>query len=398
MKRKNERIKWVGLLVLVPFLLSCGLAVQETVSPVTPPPPEGGYRKVAIVPFADYTPVFSPYGYLRRNVLVLESLQDELFKKGFKSVMVEDVVKYLFQRGVIRMVTQYSPAISLVQEELRGPWSDAVREDLYEALRHNLANVAKGGPESVRGMESQVALDSQIVKDLGEVFDVDYIIRGRIIEFGIDYPKDVFNPFEIGILPFIYNVGQRTFFGVAKADKYELLDKIALGGLATYFTTLKKGLVAESLFAGHWNYHPEIVANAAIWGGAWMATAYFAHKGGRVDRATVQIRMVLQDAHTGEIVWFNRAEVQTKAISVFAERDKRTLIQAAIQKAVQGLVDNMADYVSKWEKGGERVRAELREELLERMREAVRRAEEAAERAERASKKSERIFEKTLRK
>jgi hypothetical protein len=80
--------------------------------------------------------------------------------------------------------------------------------------------------------------------------------------------------------------------------------------------------------------------NTAVWGIAGAGLAHLAHKGGRVDNATVQLRMIVQDTGTGEIVWTNRAEAKTMTQSAYNRKGPDYLMNQAIQQVCQRLFDN----------------------------------------------------------
>jgi hypothetical protein len=82
--------------------------------------------------------------------------------------------------------------------------------------------------------------------------------------------------------------------------------------------------------------------NTAIWGVAGSPVAHLAHKGGRVENAVVQLRMVVQNTKTGGILWTNRSEVKTMSEGVFSKKDADTLMSHAIQQLCERLVDSFA--------------------------------------------------------
>lgn len=137
-------------------------------------------------------------------------------------------------------------------------------------------------------------------------------------------------------------------FGIAQSETYEMIDKMAVGGLMGLTLGSNRFPIepGESV-EGHPRFGGGIVesnkwgpANIAIWGTVGAGAAYLAHKGGRVDRAIVHLRVIVQDSETGEIVWANRAEVKTTPRSVYGERDPDVLLARAIQDAAASLIKN----------------------------------------------------------
>jgi hypothetical protein len=412
-----------GLLILI-LSSSCGQVVHETHSPVIPGPVNGEFKKAVILPFADYTPAFSPYGYWRRNVLVLEALQDELYKAGFVPSIYEDLVRYLLKKGIIQSSSELSAETELLQKELEQDYSDYIKRELSKSIQQNmLASNRYNTAES--NTSKKIALDNKMLKDIGNEFGADYIVRGRIIEFRSSQ-ENTFDPFRTGILPFVLKTGQRTIFGVAESATYETIDKVAVGAALGAIIGHTDSILKPSDGANYRDW------NSLIWGTVGGGAAYLADKGGRVNKATVQLRMLVQDVRTGEIIWLNRAQVSSTPITTYADPDWDELFASAIKQAVKSLVDNFVATLAsgrlvkidkegltvspKVETGVEaegargaaydaRQSAHDAEEAALRAEEAAQRAatasdeaKEAVEKANKASAKSEEIYEKTIAK
>ncbi len=330
------------------LLQACGHSTVETVSPVMPKSTVGNYNKVVILPFADYTTTGTPYDYWRRNILVIESIQDELKKYGYIPVMQEDVISYLLDKGIIKESIgrqEEGPEIQTLRHELENEWSDIMKQEIAVALYKNLSNTQQTEP--YWNEQRLIALDHKTIKELGDYFGAKYVVRGRIIELNVGQ-DDSFNPIQTGILPFFFKVGSRTVFGIAQSDTYEMIDKMAIGGLmGALLGPSDFPIEGDEEVEGHPRFGGGIVEsgswsgfNTAIWGAAGATAAYLAHKGGRVDKAVVQLRIVIQDANTGEIVWANRAEVKTTPKSAYGEHDSEVLLARAIQDATATLMQN----------------------------------------------------------
>ncbi|SFM79983.1 hypothetical protein [Thermodesulforhabdus norvegica] len=348
---KSLVYKSVTIAMVVAFAAlcqSCGHSTVELVSPVVPETDIGNQQKVVILPFADYTTSGTPYDYWWRNVMIMEALQDELKRYGYHPVMEEDVIAYLLERGIIRekeINLGEGPEIQTLREEIAAEWSDTIKAEIARALYHNLS--LQKSEEKYWDEQRLIALDHSTVKEIGARFGAKYIIRGRIIE--IDTGRDdSFNPVQTGLLPFFFKVGSRTVFGIAESDTYEMIDKMAIGGLIGALAGPSDfPIEGDEEIEGHPRFGGAIVEsnawsgfNAAIWGAAGAGAAYLAHKGGRVDKAVVHLRIVVQDAETGEIVWANRAEVKTTPKSVYGEHDARVLMARAIEDAAATLMQS----------------------------------------------------------
>ncbi len=340
-------------------LVACGQVVKETVTPVPTAqiPPAG--KKVVVVPFADYTPNSRQENYWRRNVLVMEALQDEFARYGLMTAIEEDVVRYLMDEKIIEppeVFFGHSPMNEYMRSMTANEnWSPAMTRELEAAISHNeqiaTAKQRKETKKNHQGMESTSLTGGQVIH-LGNKFGADYVVRGRLIEFDQGAAKDAFNPFQVGILPFVFNTGQRAVFGVAKSDNYEMIDKMALGGLAglAYGRSNQNSPFDEDEdvhSGGHPLFDPTVIdkddyhaLNTAFWGAAGTGLAFLAHKGGKVPRAVVQIRVMVQDALTGQLLWTNRSQVEVVPRSVYSAQEYRVLVSQAIKQATTSLVSS----------------------------------------------------------
>ncbi len=340
-------------------LVACGHVVKETVTPVPSNVIPSAGKKVVVVPFADYTPNSRQENYWRRNVLVMESLQDEFARYGLNTAIEEDVVRYLMDEKIIEppeVFFGHSPMTEYMRGmAANGSWSSYMTHELETAANHNeQVEVSKQQQKeqgSPQGLCSKSLTSGQIIH-LGNKFGADYVIRGRLIEFDQGAAKDVFNPFQVGILPFVFNTGQRAVFGVAKSDNYEMFDKMAIGGLAglAYGRSNQNSPFDEDVdhkSGGHPLFDPTITdkddyheLNTAFWGVTGTGLAFLAHKGGRVPRAVIQIRIMVQDALTGCLLWTNRSQVEVVPKSVYSAQEYRVLVAKAIKRATSSLVSN----------------------------------------------------------
>ena len=84
--------------------------------------------------------------------------------------------------------------------------------------------------------------------------------------------------------------------------------------------------------------------NSIIWGIAGGALGDMTYNSGRIDQAVVQMRIWVQEAATGNLVWTNRIRVLVSPESVYADNQYDALFNSAIDKAVGSLVDNFVTY------------------------------------------------------
>ena len=338
-------------------LVACGQMVKETVAPVPADKIKTANKKIVVVPFADYTPNGCQDSYWRRNILLMEALQDEFSQYGLRTAIEEDVVRYLMDEKIIEppeVLFAGSPMNDYMKSMVdSGNWSSHMIEQISSAVTHNeQLQVQKQQLEKGDTDVKTASLTSVQVIHLGNKFGADYIIRGRIIEFDQGDAKDNFNPFQIGLLPFALNTSQRALFGVAKTDDYEMFDKMAMGGVAGLAfgrqnrnTPFDEDKDYES--SGHPLFDPVKVdeddyheLNTVFWGALGTGLGFLSHNGGRVPRAVVQIRIMVQDAMTGNLIWTNRSQVEVTPKSVYSSQEYRVLVSKAIKQATNSLVSN----------------------------------------------------------
>jgi hypothetical protein len=355
---QGEKMK--KLQVLIPimlafsFLAACGTITVDSLHPVVRSADLGKEKTIVILPFADYTPTDTPAAYWRRNMLIMEALQDEIIRFGYAPAVSEDVIAYLSRRNIIRPDARFeeeSTANAVLRAELGKDWSDSMKIEIAKALQSNLTMARQTVATNKNEPPKSIALDHSEIQKIGSAFNAHYVVRGRIMVFE-NGREDSFNPLQTGVLPFFFNFSSRTLFGIAESEKYEMIDKMAIGGLLGAALALddwpKNDETITTMSEGHPRFEggfiTETVAdtnfNRAVWGVAGAGLGYLAHQGGRVDNATVQLRMIVQDTTTGEIVWTNRAEAKTMTQSAFSKKDPDVLMASAIQQVCQRLFDN----------------------------------------------------------
>lgn len=388
-------------LSLVVFVFGCTFKVQRSYGPVEYKPQEGKWYKVAVLPVSDYTPFMSEDAIGRRK-LVEEAIEDALFSLGFVPVPKEDVMAFLTKKGVIKEVGPSfgAPAIRVLAKEVSEPWTPVTKKHLEDALRQNLlAQSVKEKPTA--------PLSQEVLKEMAEELGTRLVVRGRIVELK-EGLKSSFNPFEVGIVPFAYGVTQRFLFGVAVPESYEFISDENLKGATPWLTEIIQKMAIGA--AGGWaivdgtsplEWERDV---AALVGGG---IGSLGHLSGKLREVTVDLRLMVQDAETGDLLWTNRARVSVSPESVFSDQDLVKMREVAIREAVKALVEDFSNFFKAelpklnpiyrelvYTPGRVRVRETKVKEVqipLEEAKEAALKAQEAAERAERA-------FEKTLRK
>ncbi|MEA3386533.1 MAG: hypothetical protein U9Q89_08860, partial [Thermodesulfobacteriota bacterium] len=324
--------RWSILLFLMAImvcLVSCGQKVKDSVTPLNTSVQYANSpaKQIVVLPLADYTMGAQPDDSLRRQVKIYEALMYRLAEKGFYVPLKEDVVQYLVDLGVIRIVGQPSirsgSSCGLIAEELGSGWSEAMQEEIQKLVVMN----EQLGKSKERYELTKVGLDPGTIQQIGRRFGADYILRGRVVEYEVR-DGNTLNPLQIGILPFFFDTSSALLFGFAESERYDLWQDLTIGaGLGALLgsqaetpfsapskkTTITGGShprFATKSVSHEGGYSDYAGLNAAVWGAAGASAAYLASKGGHVPQAVVQISLALQDASDGRIIWANRVEKQ----------------------------------------------------------------------------------------
>jgi len=161
--------------------------VNETLHVPADAPTELACPKTAVVlPFADYFYTDDIRTGLIRNSIVMEYLVDRLVAKGVNVPVQEDVLQYLKDKDIVTLLppedeSGYSDTSSLAWE-LTGDWSSAMKEEIRRIIALE-AGRAPLDEENLLTAPGIYALDQENVQALGDYFNADYLVRGRIIEY-----------------------------------------------------------------------------------------------------------------------------------------------------------------------------------------------------------------------
>ena len=360
--------RWFILLLLLATmicLVCCGQKVKNSIAPLNTSVqyPNSQAKQIVVLPLADYTMGVRPDDSLRRQVKIYEALMYRLAEKGFYVPLKEDVVQYLVDLGVIRIIGQpsirSSSSYGSITEELGSEWSDAIQEEIQKLVVKN-EQLAKS---KQRFELTRVGLDPGTIQQIGRRFGADYILRGRVVEYEVR-EGNTLNPLQVGVLPFFFDTSSALLFGFAESERYDLWQDLAVGGglgamlgswAETPFTPPNKKTTisggshprfATESTSYHGGYSNHAGYNAAVWGAVGASAAYLASKGGQVPQAVVQISLALQDASDGRIVWANRVEKQVEPLSMWADPAVRIQIDRAVEEAAGALIVNLASALS----------------------------------------------------
>ncbi len=352
----HRQIIPVICVVLIMCLSGCGQKIKDSIVPVNAPFTQNGTNEqIVILPFADYSVGRHTDDALRRQVKIQEALAYRLAQRGVLVPVEEDVVQYLSEIGVIRILktsSESNRAYVNLKREIGAGWSQEMESEIRTILIQN-----RGLNESETRMEiTKVGLDKGIIRQIGRYFGANYVLRGRIVEYEIRN-NQALSPIQQGILPFFFDSASGFLFGFADSGRYDLWQDMAVGGGlgALFGSSANTPFNAPSkrrVVSGHpmfgvshtverGGYSNSNGLNAAVWGGAGAAAAYLASKGGNVPQAVIQLSLALQDVHTGRVVWENRVEKRVEPESAWADPSERLHMDTAVEEAARMLADNL---------------------------------------------------------
>ncbi len=322
-----QKFKYILYLLTAVLIAGCGQTVVETLYAPDPPNPNapGKGQTVVVLPFADYTYADSLAGANRRNLAVTEAITDRLVANGFSIAIQEDVFGYLVDEEIISIVPYDENDTASLSDELNEEWSDVMKNQLKGYIHDQKMHSGK----TVSGSPGTHALTQNAVTKMGRKFKADYIVRGRLLEFKTR-EEHSWDPLKKGLLPFTFGLSSQTLNGFARSDTYDDWGHMLLPGTLGAIM----GYNSDTLGLDH------NVGGGLVWGAVGAGIGHMAKNGGQVDQAVVQMRIWVQEAATGNLVWTNRVDVKVSPESIYADRQYDMLFDKAIHKGVDVLIDN----------------------------------------------------------
>lgn len=335
-----QKFKFVLYLLSAVVLMGCGQTVVETLHVPDSPNPAvpGRGRTVIILPFADYTSTDSIAGAYRRSVMVNEAITDRLVAKGFTTAIQEDVFGYLVDENIINLASYEGVGSDSISFELSNEWSNVMKSELQGYIQQQNMQSDK----TVSSSPGTHAITPNAIAKMGRRFNADYIVRGRILEYKTRQ-EPTWAPEKKGILPFINGGTNRILNGFAGSDEYdernEALTGMLLGGIIGYNYATWPWSDGQTLLG-----MVDGSANTVTWAGVGAGLGVVSHSSGQVDQAAVQMRIWVQEAATGNVIWTNRVRVLVSPQSIFADKQYDTLFNTAIEKGVDSLINHFVSY------------------------------------------------------
>lgn len=330
----------IGFLALI--MAGCGQKIVEThmVPEAAGPNAPGSGKTVVILPFADYTFADALTSSYRRNMQVTEAITDRLNANGFGMPIQEDVFRFMIDQNLISLVAyEEAHSQSLTDELQYGEWSSVMRGEIQKYIGEQ----QRARDNKVAASPGTHGLTEKTIRKIGRRFDADYVVRGRILEYKTR--KDpTWVPWQKGILPFVIGGTSQIAYGFAKSDEYDRWNQMTAGAtwgaLIGYDTTWPFSPDSGSTWFGA----SSATSNAIFWGLAGAGLGDLASKSGNIEQAVVQMRIWVQEAATGNLIWTNRIRVSVTPESVYSDNQYDVLFDKAITKGVTSLIDNFVTY------------------------------------------------------
>lgn len=336
-----QKLKILVYLLAAALLVGCGQTVVETLHVPEGPSPNapGSGMRIVILPFADYSSDQAVAGAYRRNLTVTEALTDRLVANGFGTAVQEDVFGYLVDEEIIKLANYDGASNLSISTELNSfEWSDTMKSILQGYLYDGTVRTASISVASAPGTH---ALNDGELARIGRKFQADYIVRGRILEYKTR-DEASWAPWKKGLLPFALGGTNRIINGYASSDAYDQRNQQILGAII--------GGVAGYNASWPWPDGKTVIGmspgdgNTIFWGAVGAGLGSVSATSGTTEQAAVQLRIWVQEAATGDVVWTNRIRVLVSPETFFADNQYDTLFNSAIEKGVDSLVDHFVTY------------------------------------------------------
>ena len=350
-----KRITWNRMITALVVLtaLGCGggsATLTQTIAPSSTPnvkfiPSDNtiyisDIKNVAVFPFADYSHqqnsiLADEWG---GNIKIQEAILDQLIAHGLTVAIQEDVNTLLVDHDIIRPLDAQRYLINgtVNNREEENPLNDisspeytyanhtytqVMRDEIITLVAKNKSKhkSRKGNSPVLQG--ATVGLSKEKVIELAEALDVDLIIRGRILDFGIKETAsgDIKNS---GVIPVVVR-GTRQFLMGGPGSYVNGQESPRQGLLPSIFGNGRGMLLGRADSAGYEagleslnNMSLGTAAGYAINGGTGALVGagvgyLVAQQPERSKRtAVMQVRIYAQNGETGDVMWSNRVEME----------------------------------------------------------------------------------------
>jgi len=382
-----NQIKWYMMIIILAVLtaLGCGgtATTTQTITPRPTPnvkfiPAENtvyvsGIRKVAIFPLADYSHqqgTISPDVW-GGNIRIQEEIADHLVAHGLTLAVQEDVNTLLVDNQIIRPIDKeqylingsmppensaqasaYQRAESLEYALTNYVHSEDMANEILSIIDLQKNEKEAKQPNSPVLQGATVGLTKEKVVELAQALDVDLVIRGRILDYGIKETASA-NPYNSGIVTVVFK-GTRNLLLGGRGSFDDGSEKNRRGIVPSVFGDSRRFMMGGTDYN---NYETDLddITNLALGAtpglvlgsgsGALIGAGAGYLVGNQPARskrtAVVQVRLYAQNGATGDVMWSNRAEIEfTPANNLDNENTHpRVMYDNAVREGVKSLMD-----------------------------------------------------------
>ena len=275
-------------------------------------------HSIAILPLADYSESGSLATTWQHNQIFQEQIVQQLTSRGNQIIQPDQVLDLLVQEEVISLKNFEPNNVASLRNELSNDWSGAMKDE----LRRYIHELQIERYNQVTATPGHVRLDKQILAKLGRTLNSDYILRGRV-QIVSNHSTPEWMPWHQTLLPFVSNgTDNHLAFGFADSANYDqwpthLNDQASPDNPAGQI--YRHGLASDDNIAWSTEKNPEIPAELHL-----------------------QMRLWLQEAMSGRILWSNQTNLSLTAESVSHGPNDTRLTRAAISQAVDLLTEDLS--------------------------------------------------------
>jgi hypothetical protein len=327
-------------------------------------------KNVAVFPFADYSHqqnsiLADEWG---GNIKIQEAILDQLIAHGLTVAIQEDVNTLLVDHDIIRPIdTQYLINGTVNKTEEDNPLNDisspeytyanhtytqVMRDEIITLVAKNksMYKSRKGNSPVLQG--ATVGLSKEKVIELAEALDVDLIIRGRILDYGIKETASA-NIKDSGVVPVVFR-GTRDFL-LGGAGSYDTGQPEQRQGILPSIFGNGRGMLLGSDSSGYGvgledlnNVALGVSAGAIANGstGGWIGAGIGYLVGQQPKRskrtAVMQVRIYAQNGETGQVMWTNRVEMEYSPANNkdFENTHRRVMYDNVVREGVKVLMSS----------------------------------------------------------
>ncbi len=380
-----KRITWNRMITALVVLtaLGCGggsATLTQTIAPSPTPnvkfiPSDNtiyisDIKNVAVFPFADYSHqqnsiLADEWG---GNIKIQEAILDQLIAHGLTVAIQEDVNTLLVDHDIIRPLdkSKYLIPGSINNTEEENPLNDlsspeytyanhtytqVMRDEIITLVSKNKSRHKSPNGNSPVLQGVTVGLSKEKVIELAEALDVDLILRGRILDYGIKETAsaDIKNS---GVVPVVFR-GTRDFL-LGGAGSYDTGHAEQRQGILPSILGSGRGMLLGSDSSGY-EAGLEDLNNLAV--GTSAGALVNGSTGGLIGAgigylvgqqpkrskrtAVMQVRIYAQNGETGEVMWTNRVEMQYSPANNkdFENTHRRVMYDNVVREGVKTLMD-----------------------------------------------------------